>query len=95
MKVEVAFALPDIQAVTEIELQAPATVADALLAAREKGFLREIEDRDVWDGAVGIFGEAVEVSRLLKEGDRVELYRGLSIDPKQARRRRAEARTRR
>jgi len=64
-------------------LPAGATVADALAAA-------------AFDGdppaAVAVFGETVEVDRLLADGDRVELLRPLLLDPKEARRRRAAAR---
>ena len=91
MKVEVTFALPHVQRSSEIELPASATVADALAAASHSGFLSEVEGQpDVWSGAVGVFGEVVDRSRLLKHGDRVELYRPLEVDPKQARRRRAQ-----
>ena len=86
MKVEVVLALPERQIVIEIELLEGATVADALLAAGQAGMLG---DSQVWDGAVGIFGKVVEASRVLTADDRVELYRPLQADPKQARRLRA------
>jgi putative ubiquitin-RnfH superfamily antitoxin RatB of RatAB toxin-antitoxin module len=38
----------------------------------------------------GIFGKPVATSAMLRDGDRVEIYRPLKIDPKEARRRRAE-----
>jgi putative ubiquitin-RnfH superfamily antitoxin RatB of RatAB toxin-antitoxin module len=41
---------------------------------------------------VGIFGRAAEPQARLADGDRVEIYRGLSFDPKESRRRRAEHR---
>jgi putative ubiquitin-RnfH superfamily antitoxin RatB of RatAB toxin-antitoxin module len=52
--------------------------------------------RDVtvpWDTAtVGIFGEVCARSVLPRDGDRIELYRPLRIDPKEARRSRARPR---
>jgi putative ubiquitin-RnfH superfamily antitoxin RatB of RatAB toxin-antitoxin module len=93
VKIEVAWALADKQTVAEVELQAPATVADALAAVRHRGLPLDA-DFD-FEGAVGVFGELVEPSRQLREGDRVELYRPLQVDPKTARRRRAETRSRR
>ena len=85
MKVELVIAMPENQQVFELDLDAGATVADALAAV----------DVDISQGAVGIFGTVVEPSRVLRDGDRVEVYRPLQVDPKQARRRRAEVRSRR
>ena len=45
-----------------------------------------------WERGVGVFGRAVEAGTPLADGDRVEIYRGLSFDPKESRRRRAEHR---
>jgi len=41
---------------------------------------------------VGIFGKVVEEDAPLTDGDRVEIYRPLAADPKEARRRRARGR---
>ena len=87
MKVEVAFAEPHAQRVIEIDLPGSATVADALAAATAAGLLPAAGVGP--DGAVGIYGELVETTRELREGDRVEIYRPLQADPKQARQRRA------
>jgi uncharacterized protein len=40
--------------------------------------------------AIGIYGRIVEESHRVREGDRIELYRPLVVDPKEARRRRAQ-----
>jgi len=61
----------------EIRLPEGATVRDALLAA---GMTAE---------KVGIFGKLVKLETRLADGDRVEIYRPLAVDPKEARRRRA------
>jgi len=45
--------------------------------------------------AVGIFGKRVDLDHRLAEGDRVEIYRPLAMDPKEARRQRALKRKRR
>ena len=47
-----------------------------------------------WTGPVGVFGAIVSLDRALDEGDRVEIYHALPVDPKAARRARAEARRR-
>lgn len=79
LKVEVVAALPRKESVVAVELPEGATVRDALLRA---GFTNE--------RSVGIFGEPATLETRLSDGDRVEVYRPLKIDPKEARRRRAK-----
>jgi len=85
IRVTVVIAWPD-QA-TEVALALPpgATVADALAESRLASRHPEI---DVARSAVGIFGRRVARDRVLADGDRVEVYRPLVADPKEARRRR-------
>ena len=45
-----------------------------------------------WQAGVGVFGRAVRPDTALNDGDRLEIYRGLTFDPKESRRRRAEHR---
>ena len=78
LKVEVVYALPRREKVLSVSLPDGATVLDALLKA---GLGKE--------KSVGIFGEAATLDTRLRDGDRVEVYRALEIDPKEARRRRA------
>ena len=78
MRVEVVVALPQRANHVSVELPAGATVRDALAAA----------GLDLTD-AVGIFGKRVSLDQPLAEGDRVEIYRPLAMDPKEARRLRA------
>ena len=85
MQVEVVYLLPDDQSVAALELTDDATVADALAAvARVEPFASLALD----DLPVGIYGQLVDRSRVLQSGDRVELYRELLIDPREARRQR-------
>lgn len=84
MKVLVVRAWPRRHEVVELDLPPGSRVDDAVRAAG-------------WDGDVevtghAVFGMKVEGSALLADGDRVELLRALTIDPKTARRKRAEAR---
>ena len=79
MKVEVVHARPEGARVVRLELPAGATLRDAIAASG-----LAIENQ-----AVGIFGKRAALDTPLKPGDRVELYRPLAIDPKEARRRRA------
>ncbi len=85
--VEVIHALPGRALVGSYEVVAPASVADALaLAAADPRFT----GIDVAGSVAGIFGRPVPKGRLLQAGDRIELYRALSADPKEARRTRAK-----
>ena len=87
IRVEIVHALAARQWTVALALPASATVADALAAvAPEAGFA----DLDLARAAVGVWGEVVhDRERRLCDGDRVEIYRMLSIDPKDARRKRS------
>lgn len=78
LKVEVVRALPGEATIVTVELPPGATVREAIEAA---GLAHE--------GGVGVFGERVTLHSRLFDGDRIELYRPLAINPKEARRRRA------
>ena len=85
--VEVIYALPGRAIVKAYRLGPCATVADALaLAAADVDFAAI----DVAGSAAGIFGRPVPKGRVLQPGDRIELYRALAVDPKKARRERAQ-----
>ena len=87
MRVEVAYALPDVQHVIELTLAEGATVADALLRVEnEPGFV----GLDLAQMRIGVYGTVVvDRNQRLEEGDRVEVYRPLVVDPMTARRLRA------
>ncbi|MBK7146992.1 MAG: RnfH family protein [Xanthomonadales bacterium] len=83
MRVEVVYALPDAQQCIELDLPAGASVADAIAAAG-------LEAQASGDEQVGIWNRRATLMTLLREADRVEIYRPLRADPIQARRLRAE-----
>jgi uncharacterized protein len=91
IQVEVIYALPDQQRLLNVRLPADATVADAV---ERSGVLQQYPEllhaELPWSKRVGIFGQQCASNRKLQDGDRVEIYRPLRIDPKQARRQRAE-----
>ena len=60
-------------------------------AIERSGILDQYPDIDLAVNKVGVFGEKARLSQRLKPGDRVEIYRPLEINPKQARRMRAKA----
>ena len=86
MKVVIAYATPESQYVAELELASGTTAAEAFDLACERGLLGELAATEV---TLGIFGEGVAASYELQAGDRLEVYRPLLVDPKEARRLRA------
>lgn len=86
MHVEVVYALPARQHRVHLELEHGATVADALTAV---GRVPPFTELDLTTMPVGIFGRRVKPGDVLQGGDRVEVYRPLLVDPKEARRQRA------
>jgi uncharacterized protein len=68
-----------------LTLPTGSTVADALQAS---GW-RELLGADVMDGLkLGVWGRTCEPQAMLRDRDRIELYRPLQVDPKEARRQR-------
>ncbi len=85
MSVEVVCALPDRHVSVEVELAHGATVEDALVRSEIEGL---VEGLDLSRSVIGVFGEVVKLDRVLAPGDRVEIYRALTMDPREARRQR-------
>jgi uncharacterized protein len=86
MKVEVVYALPAAVDAVSVSLPAGATLRDAIVAS---GLLERHAAIRLETQAFGIFGRRALLETRLTEGDRVEVYRSLALDPKEARRRRA------
>ena len=82
--VEVVFALGDRQVLAEVSVSEGATVADAI---RTSGIAQEFSDYDLSSFSVGIWGRLVDREHIVAAGDRIEIYRPLEIDPRDARRR--------
>lgn len=92
LRVTVVCCAPGWEDLTEVTLPAGATVADAI---RASGVLDRRPEMAAAAPDVGIWGRAGALAQRLEDGDRVELYRPLTVDPKEARRVRAEVRRRR
>ena len=86
IKVEIAYAKEDMQLIDYINIFMGATVGQAILASRIPTLFPEV---DLTKNKVGIFGRQVKLDTVLREGDRVEIYRPMKADPKQVRRLRA------
>jgi putative ubiquitin-RnfH superfamily antitoxin RatB of RatAB toxin-antitoxin module len=89
ISVEVAYALPTQQRIMALKVPVGTNIYDAVIQSGITNVFPQINpDSD----PMGIFGKGVRdpKSTELKEGDRVEIYRPLIADPKEARARRAE-----
>jgi len=85
IEVSVVYAKPLRQVVESIRLPAGSTVE---LAIRRSGLLEEFPEIELSANRVGVYGEAVSLDTVLEGGERVEIYRPLIADPREARRRR-------
>lgn len=86
MQVTVIYA-PAARQIREVTLtlDAPCSVLSAL---QQSGLLQEFPEIDHLQVGLGIWGRAVGLKHMLRERDRVEVYRNLRVDPKVARRER-------
>jgi len=84
--VEVVYALPDTQLLVELKAVPGTTARQAI---EQSGILRRFPGIDFTGQKIGIFSKIVRPDAVLREGDRVEIYRPLIADPKEVRRRRA------
>lgn len=85
LRVEVAYSpRPGVVDLVALTLPAGATAADAL---RESGVLQR-HGLDPSTLPIGIWGRIQDAATRLRDRDRVELYRALTVDPKEARRQR-------
>jgi putative ubiquitin-RnfH superfamily antitoxin RatB of RatAB toxin-antitoxin module len=83
ISVGVVFAEPESQSLIELELSPGATVADAIAAS---GLADEYPRHALNALPVGIWGRLTQMGQVLQNGDRVEIYRQLLIDPMESRR---------
>jgi putative ubiquitin-RnfH superfamily antitoxin RatB of RatAB toxin-antitoxin module len=86
IRVSVIYADPNCQIELSVDIDPFATVDDAI---RASGITAKLPS-GFKPVAIGIFGRTVSANDKLRAGDRIELYRPLKIDPKEARRRRAQ-----
>ncbi len=85
--VEVVFGRPESQTLVALSLQQGATVASAIAGS---GLAAKYPEETFADLAVGIWGRVAARDCILKDGDRVEIYRPLQLEPREARRRLAQ-----
>lgn len=86
IKVEVAYALPHDQQVLSLEVEEGCTVETAI---KLSGILNIFPDINLTKQKVGVFSQSRHLTDKVQDGDRIEIYRPLLIDPKEARRAKA------
>ena len=86
MIVEVAYALAEKQSLISLEVKEGSTLKEAIDAS---GILKQYKQIDLSKDRVGIFSKFATLDTVLREKDRVEIYRPLEADPKKIRKERA------
>jgi putative ubiquitin-RnfH superfamily antitoxin RatB of RatAB toxin-antitoxin module len=84
--VEVCYALPDASFLVQLDVDADTTIAQAIAAS---GVLTHFPEIDLARNKLGLFGKLKPADTVLRDGDRIEIYRPLQADPMESRRRRA------
>ena len=83
IQVEVVFARADRQRLIAVTLARGATVADAIFRS---AMAQQFPEENLDKLQVGVWGQPVDRDHVLSDGDRVEIYRTLALDPREARR---------
>lgn len=86
--VEIAYALPSEQKIIALQVEEGSTAFEAVAKSRIAEIFPQI---DINSDPMGIFGKAIKdpKTQVLNAGDRIEIYRPLIADPKEARAKRA------
>lgn len=79
MKIGIAYALPSRQVWFDVNLPDGTTIQDAI---NQSGILKQFPDIDLETQKVGIYGKLSKLDAVLNDGDRVEIYRPITCDPK-------------
>ena len=82
LTVEIVAALPERQKLIELEVPSGSTVADVIAASKILRYFPELGDSEL---EAGVWGRVVSRDTAVKAGDRIELYRPLLIEPREAR----------
>lgn len=87
LEIEVVYGLLDKQALKKMNVQNGCTAREAVC---QSGLDEIFSELDLQTAPLGIFGKSVKDETLLRDKDRIEIYRPLLIDPKEARRKRVQ-----
>lgn len=87
IKVEVVYGLPQQQSLLAVNVDEGSDIEAVIKAS---GILQMHQDIDLASNKVGIWSKSKKLTELVRENDRIEIYRPLIADPKAVRKRRAE-----
>lgn len=86
LSIEVVYALPEKQEIIAVKLPVGATARQAIEAT---GLLQKYPEIDLAKNKLGVFAKLTKPDAVLRDHDRVEVYRPLIADPKEVRKQRA------
>lgn len=87
LEIEIVYGLPGKQVLKKMNVQNGCTAREAVC---QSGLDEIFSELDLQTAPLGIFGKSVKDETLLRDKDRIEIYRPLLIDPKEARRKRVQ-----
>lgn len=87
INIEVVYGLPEKQSLLSVKVAPGSSVLQAIEAS---GIQKIYTDINLKENKVGVWNRTCKLSDILREGDRVEIYRPMIADPKEVRKRRAE-----
>jgi len=86
ISVEVVYALAEEQTLLTVDVPDGSEIKDVII---KSDILNQYPELDLEDLEVGIFGKLAKINQVVRDGDRIEIYRPLIADPKEVRKRRA------
>lgn len=87
IRIRICYAKPEQQFLREVTVAAGANIEEAI---RRSGILSDLGGLDLASCRIGIYGKIKTLDAQVRDGDRIEIYRALLADPKDARRKRAQ-----
>lgn len=87
LHVQLCYATPQCEVLRDLQVEQGTTIEQAIA---QSGILTDMPGIDLAAQPVGLFGKKRPLDTVLRERDRIEIYRALVADPKDSRRRRAE-----
>ncbi|HWW03863.1 RnfH family protein [Collimonas sp.] len=90
IRIQVCYVTPEVQALRQLSVPVGTLLHDGI---KRSGLLEEIREIDLSCWRVGIFGKLKTLDTVLRDQDRIEIYRPLIADPMESRRKRADKRS--
>lgn len=86
LTIELIYALVNEQILLTQQVDEPCTLHSAII---QSGILQRYPEIDLKKNKIGIFSQVTDLNETLRDGDRIEIYRSLVADPKEARKKKA------